>query len=241
VAFYVVMAISLVVVVTKLPTHVLPGGLAHEIDDESEAFPIVLVFCAYVQFVRRPQLAAGRSLWPWAVAIAVLSWVIAWLMLHVSMSQSLVTLNESFVAIGVMVLYACLPRPIPWSPVITVVAIVLLVVLHSNSFVITQAESLVPIALLPISFDWADRTILDARAEDTPVRRAVWCVLLLLVPLVSRAHVDLGSAHDVLHYPRRATEGFVALFVIHVYFSYILGARWRDDTSAATLVGTAAD
>jgi hypothetical protein len=221
------LTLILLVLVTKALTHVLPAGLAHEIDDESEAFPIALLFCAYVQYVRRPQQTAGRSLWPVAAGVAVASWIVAWLLLTLSLPSSVATLNESFVAVGAMVLYACLPRPLPWAPALTVVAVVLLIALQSTHFVTAQAESLVPIALLPISFDWADRTILERHVTDTPGRRAFWCLMLVLVPLVSRAHIDIGSTTDVLHYTRRATEGFLGLLLIHLYFSYWLGPLWR--------------
>ncbi len=226
--FYLACGLVLLVMTTKALTHVLPAGLAHEIDDESEAFPIAILFCAYVQFLWRPTSRARRSQWPLAVALAVGCWLVAYLLLTLSLPTSVVTLNESFVAVGALILYACLPRPIPWAPVLTLVMLVLLVVFQPTHFVSSQAESLVPIALAPVAFDWADRTILDPAATDAPLRRAVWCVLLVVVPVVSRAHVSIGSSHDVLHYERRATEGFLALLLIHVYFSYWLGSGWRD-------------
>jgi hypothetical protein len=69
--------------------------------------------------------------------------------------------------------------------------------------------------------------ILEPGAAATPMRRATWCIVLVMVPVLSRFHLDVGSAHDVLHYPRRATEGFVGLLLIHLYFAYVLrpGAR----------------
>jgi hypothetical protein len=111
---------------------------------------------------------------------------------------------------------------------LALVAIVVIVAFNSTEFVTSQAESLVPIALMPIAFDWADRSILDPTAPDTPQRRAWWCVLLVVVPVISRVHANIGSVHDVLHYERRATEGFLGLLLIHLYFSYWLGSRWRD-------------
>lgn len=226
--FYAGCSLVLLLMITKALTHVLPARLAHEIDDESEAFPIAILFCAYVQFLWTPASVSKRKGWPLGLVLVALCWLVAWLLLTLSLSSSLVTLNESFVAVGAMILYSLLPRPIPWAPLLGVASIVLIVVFNSTHFVTTQAESLVPIALMPFAFDWADRTILDPGATDTPTRRLVWCMLLVAVPAVSRIHFNLGSVHDVLHYERRATEGFLALLIIHVYFSYVLGDRWRS-------------
>ena len=207
----------------------MSASLAHEIDDESEAFPIAILFCAYVEFLWKPTRVKDSLRWPIAVGLAVVSWLVAWVLLTVSMPSSIATLNESFVAVGAMILYACLPRPLPWAPALTLVVLALMFVFGGSHFVVAQAESLVPIALMPIAFDWADRTILDSdcpRQPDAP--RAVvrvpgsWCRWSL------RFHVNIGSTHDVLHYPRRATEGFLGLLLIHLYFSYWQGNRWRD-------------
>jgi hypothetical protein len=230
VAFYVAGTLILLVMVTKALTHVLPGVLAHEVNDESEALPIAVLFCAYVQFVWRPPFIGEVGRWPVALSLAAVSWLIAWLLLTLPLPSSVVTLNESFVAVGALIIYACLPRPMPYPLVLGAVLVVLVLVLNSTDFLTAQAESMVPIALMPIAFDWADRTIIDPRAEDNPGRRAVWCVLLVVVPVVARAHVHIASIHDVLHYERRATEGFLGLLLVHVYFSYLLGDRWRRRT-----------
>ncbi len=228
VIFYGGCLLVLLAMMTKAPTHVMSASLAHEIDDESEAFPIAILFCAYVEFLWKPTPVEDRLRWPIAVGLAAVSWFVAWVLLTVSMPSSVATLNESFVAVGAMILYACLPRPLPWAPALTLVVLALMLVFDASHFVVAQAESLVPIALMPIAFDWADRTILDPTARDNPMRRALWCVFLVVVPVVARFHVNIGSTHDVLHYPRRATEGFVGLLLIHLYFSYWQGSRWRD-------------
>lgn len=228
--FYAGCAIVLAVMATHTLNHFLPARFSHEINDESEAFPIAILFCAYVQYLWQPvthRTHRTRSPWPLAIGLAVLSWLIAWLLLALPFTSTIKTLNECFVAIGVMILYACLPRPLPWAPVLTVVMLVFIVALNSTHFVTTQAESLVPLALMPIAFDWADRTILDPTAEDTPVRRIWWCVFLVAIPVLARLHIDMASMHDVLRYERRSTEGIVALLLIHLYFSYWLGSDWR--------------
>ena len=224
--FYVAGVLVLVVLATKLLTHVLPGKLAHELDDESEALPIAVLFCAYVQFLRVPWADRLRDLWIVSVALAAAAWVVAWLLLTLSLPSSIVTLNESFVAVGAMILLACLPRPQPWAPLLSLVLLVVVVAFQSTDFITSQAESAVPIMLTPVALYWADRTILDTAAAPNPLRRLIWCVLLVLVPVVARAHVNVGSHHDVLRFERRATEGFVGLLLVHIFFSYWLGDRW---------------
>jgi hypothetical protein len=237
--FYAGCLLVLVVLATKALTHVLPGTLAHELDDESEALPIALLFCAYIQFVRRPRAAGSPQLWLITVVLAALSWLVAWLLLTLSLPSSLATLNESFVAVGVMILYACPARPVRWAPLLAVAVLGAMVALHSTNFVTTQAESLVPIMLSPLAFDWADRSILDPRSRLRASRLVGWCVFLLAVVVVSRVHVDLGSMHDVLRYPRRATEGLVALLLVHAYFSFWLRDRRfsPEGNSTVTLPG----
>jgi hypothetical protein len=240
-AFYVVASVVMVVMVTKSLHYIVPARFNHEINDEVEAFPIAIVFCAYVQYLW-PSTVRRSVDWFLAAAIAAASWVVAWVLLNLSVPTNTVTLNESFVAIGAMVLYACLPRPISWGLPLGIVLIMLVIVLNHTHFVSVQAESMIPIALMPIAFDWADRSILDPTAVDTPQRRLWWCVFLVAVPAIARLHVNLGSAHDIFHYERRATEGFLALLLIHFFFSYWLGSRWRDrrGVSSATRTGAAA-
>lgn len=229
--FYFGCVVILVVLMTKSLTHILPGELAHEINDESEAFPIAILFCGYVQYVRTTTKDSSRSRWSVAVVSAALSLVIAWLLLTLSLPSSVVTLNESFVAVGVMIVCATFRRPIPWAPALTVALLIAIAILQSNPFVTAQAEGLVPIALMPAAFLWADRRILNREATDRPLRRAIWCVLLVLVPVVARWHLDIGSHEDVLLYIRRATEGFLGLLLIHLFFSYWL-APWRRSGDA---------
>jgi hypothetical protein len=231
-AFYVICTLILVILVTKSLTHVLPGRLAHEINDESEAFPIAILFCAYVQLLWRPAGFDEGRRWAIAVSAAAVCWLTAWLLLTLPLPSSLATLNESFVAVGAMILYACLPRPVRFPLLLGTVAVALVLLFNSTHFVTAQAESMVPIALMPFAFDWADRTILDPNAQDAPWRRAAWYVVLVAVPVVARAHVHLGSVHDVFHYERRATEGFLGLLLVHLYFSQVLGDRWRSRTDA---------
>lgn len=224
--FYVGCLLLLGVLVSTLLPHVLPGSLAHELDDESEALPIAILFCAYVQLIRLPWAARHRDRWLVSGLLAVVAWVIAWLLLTLSLPASVATLNESFVAVGAMVLFACLPRPIPWAPLLSVLLVAVAVAFSSTNFITEQAESVVPIVLAPIAFDWADRTILQPDAPSHPLRRVFWCLFLIVVPLVARVHISIGSHHDLLRFERRATEGFLGLLLVHLFFSYWLGDRW---------------
>lgn len=231
VIFYGVCLLVLVILMTRILTHVLPASLAHELGDESEALPLAILFCAYVQYLRVPWAARHRELLIVSGVLAAAAWVVAWLLLHLSLPSSLVTLNESFVAVGAMIVLACLPRPVPWAPFVSVVLLVVVVAFQSTNFITTQAESVVPIVLAPVALYWADRTILQPDAPVHALRRLIWCVLLLVVPLVARAHVSIGSHHDVLRFERRATEGFIGLLLVHLFFSYWLGDRWAGTVS----------
>lgn len=231
-AFYIFCSVVLVVMMTKAHTHVLPGRLAHEFGDESEAFPIAILFCAFVQYLRTPLLATGARRWLVVGLLAVGCWVFAWLLLHLGLPSSVATLNESFVAVGAMILYATIGRPVPHAWAITAALAVAALLLSPVDLVRGQAESVIPIALTPMAFDWADRTILHRDAIDLPRRRALWCVALVVVPLLTRFHLDVGGHTDVLQFGRRATEGFLALLIIHLFFSYWLGPRWRNRTEA---------
>jgi hypothetical protein len=237
--FYGGCLIVLVLFATKALNHVLPERLARELNDESEALPIAILFCAYVQYIRVPWAGRGRDLWLLTGALAAAAFVIAWLLLHLDLPSSIATWNESFVAVGAMILYACLPRPIHWAPLLSIILLVGVVAFQSTDFITSQAESAIPIILVPLALDWADRTILQPDAPSHPLRRLMWCVFLVVVPLVARAHVSIGSHHDLLRFERRATEGFVGLLLITLYFSYWLGDRWAPGPRKLTMAPAA--
>src|SRR6185436_1213308 len=114
--------------------------------------------------------------------------------------------------------------------------VVFIAIFFDSTFVLDQAESLVPLALAGPALDIFDRTILRPQLPDTPGLRLLWMALLLVaaVGLIFAAHwarQDLhGSLRYAIDYAQRAAEAYWGWLIIHTFFSYWLGSRWRDAT-----------
>lgn len=233
--FYGFNIVVLALIMTKHLKDILPHAAATQIGHNSEGFLLALLLGLTIQYIRP---AALRSSQPWIImgGLAIALFAIGLLLLAVKsdISSTVATLNEAFIGAGVIVAYTQLPRPLAAAPYLAAAMFLIIVIFNRTELITNQAESLVFIMLAPISFDIADPTILDRRAQDRPMPRVVWMVLLVLIPLAFAVldRVSLGGmAEEIARYGRRPTEAFLGLFLLHLYFSYFLSTAWRGGTA----------
>lgn len=224
-------ALLLAIVVGALPS-VLPALVAGRISRNSEGVLLALLLAGWIQFAR-PVLTGRRHEWPVTLAVAIVLLVVGVFLFATQLTNSVKTLNESFLAAAVLVPYLQLPRPLPrWVPLgmsLTWLAVIL--VGHSTDVVTLTAEALGGLLLAPIAFDVVDRGILDSTARTVLWQRLAWYAFLIAGPLVffdtangSRLGGELG---EILLYAGRTAEIFFCLLAVELYFAVGLGRTGR--------------
>ena len=236
--YYAAMLVILLLLVTKTQKQFLPEGIATQIGHNSEAFLFAILIPLEIQILRGVAYGAARFIGT-AIGGVVLI-LLGTGLLHTGWAPTLVTLNEPVIAAGFVLIYLGLPR----SPVVglTVSALTLLfiVIFFDTSLVFAQAESFVPLFLVGLGLDVFDRTILQPESEDAPVRRAVWMALLFIAAIgfmvaARWARQDLeGWFRLGIDYGQRAAEAYWGWLLVHAYFSYWLGRRWRGPLEQGT-------
>ena len=149
--FYVVMAVGLLVLVTKFQANFLPSGLSSQIGHNSEALVLAIVVAAEIQLLRgrrrTPALLAAMVV----VAVALIG--LGLLLKDADFRSSIVTLNEPLIGSGFVLLYLCLPRSRATAITVAVLVALYVVIFYNTDFVVAQAESLVAIALAGPALD----------------------------------------------------------------------------------------
>jgi hypothetical protein len=237
VLYYGGLALVLALILLQLLDEVLGKRLATHIGHNSEAYLAALVLSAWIQYVR-PRLAGKRAEWPTALLVGVIMLVIGIALVQTHLPSRFRTLNEAFIALGILIPYVQARRPL--SRVISYglpgVALLLVLVIGDRGLVRDQAESAVMLILIPIGLDLIDRGILQSDAVTSVRARWSWYAALVLIPVVfvalrKGAHVD-GWAGNRMLYSQRGLEGYIAAFFIEVYFAVFLGWVGRRVTPA---------
>jgi hypothetical protein len=236
--FYVGMALLLLVLVTKFQANFLPSGLSSQIGHNSESVLFAIIVCAEIQLLRGRRRTPALLVAMVVIALALIG--LGLLLEDADLASSIVTLNESLIGSGFVLLYLCLPRSRATAIAVTVLVALYVIIFFNTGFVLDQAESLVPIALAGPALDIFDRTILQPSEPDQPMLRVFWMAALLvlvicLMPAASWARDDLhGGLRYTIDYLQRAAEAYWGWLLVHLYFSYWLGSRWRGAPRAQT-------
>ena len=235
--YYGGLALVLALTLLQLLDEVLGKRLATHIGHNSEAYLAALVLSAWIQYVR-PRLAGKRAEWPTALLVGVIMLVIGIALVQTHLPSRFRTLNEAFIALGILIPYVQARRPL--SRVISYglpgVVLLLVLVIGDRGLVRDQAESAVMLILIPIGLDLIDRGILQSDAVTSVRARWSWYAALVLIPIVfvalrKGAHVG-GWAGNRMLYSQRGLEGYIAAFFIEVYFAVFLGWVGRRVTPA---------
>ena len=229
------MAVALLVLVTRAQQDFLPSGLATEVGHKQRGVPL--------RHARRgrnpdPQDAGAHAATADRDGELRCLFVALGLALRASeLPATLTTLNEPIIGAGFLLFYMCLPRSRTTALVCAASVTLCIVVLVDRTFVIDQAESLVPLVLAGPAIDIFDRRLLNGDASGTRALWMTWVVALtlvaiVLIPVGAWARDDLsGGGAVTIDYLRRAIEGYWGWVFVHVYFAFLLGVAWRNSRS----------
>jgi hypothetical protein len=241
IAFYAAMTAMLLVLVTRLQLDVLPESVGVQVGHNSEAFLFAILACAEIQLLRGRLRTASLLLGMAAVGCLLVALGL-WLR-SADLGPTLTTLNEPIVGAGFLLLYLCLPRSRVVAIVCAVVVTVAIVVLFHTSFVLDQAESLVPLALSGPAIDiffpglLADEPVTGRRLQVAWML-GLFVLAVVLMPLSDWARASLtGSLEDVIDYLQRAAEGYWGWIFVYAYFAFWIDATRRsraEQTDAVT-------
>lgn len=224
IAFFAAAVLLIVAIMFELLPMVTPDGIARQIAHNGEGVVTLLIVAAWIQFVR-PRLAESSLQWPITLGVAAASLALGLLLILTDPINQVRTLNETFLAAGVLIPYVQLPRPVPWAlPLGVSGGLLLLVVVGTGDPTITlMAEALGALILTPLGLDVIDRGILDPNATTMPALRYSWYGFLVLGPLVFWAthngEMLSGWLGGILSYAGRTTEAFLYLLVLELYFA----------------------
>lgn len=225
VGYYGVLLLLLVLAMTGTTGDVFPRQLAKHVSEDSEGFLLALVLSAWVQYVR-PRLRGTSREWPVTLLAAAAVLVLGLVCYRVDgVPPKIATLNETLLALVVLLPYVQLPRPVPRALALGLPgAVLLLVLLASGTTLVTDlAEGLVMLVLAPLGLDLVDRCVLEP--DRPPVAaRWVWYAFLVVAPLtisLLEGHVG-GAGGTALRYAVRVQESFVGVLIAEVYLAVLL-------------------
>lgn len=236
---YLVVAVVLVACLVPFLKDVLPAHLATQVGHNSEGYVIALIVIPWIA-AARPRLAGTRAEWPVTVLVGLVAVAVGVLLIVSDLPSRIRTLNEGFIAAGLLLPYVQLRRPVPralpWC--VLVVAVLVAVLFNHNSEVTDLAEVWGALVLVPLTVDVFDRVIQDPAAPVRQWLRWPWLAVLVVVPVLcsyldSRDDVT-GVLNQVVHYVARCNEDFVAAVLISLVLGVVLGGAGRGRLSGTT-------
>ncbi len=238
VVYFGVLAVVSVLIVLEQLDSVLPADVAAHVSRNNEGIVALLLLSLWIVVLRR---------WPdvsWGVAFAAAGGLglAAVLVLVLDTKSTVRTLNETLFAVAVLVLYCRLPRPLPaWGWALPAASLIAIVTTSHTDWGVDLAETYFFVLLVPIALDWADRSILEPAQPQRLDRLVAWTVFIVAAPAAFAAlrpdQPYENLLEEVLRYLSRPTEAFVAVLMLHLFFSY--GPRiWGSAESRRAPVGS---
>ncbi|MBA2558476.1 MAG: hypothetical protein H0V07_01070 [Propionibacteriales bacterium] len=216
----------------ELLPYVLPTTLAIHVAFNSEGYLVALLVAPWIQFAR-PRLVNSKKQWP-ITMIAAFACLAVGIWLYrldaADMPSRFKTLNEAVLAVGFVIPYVQVRRPLPPAvPAGLSLALLALIAFgQSNTLVIGLAEMLGVLVLMPVALDLVDRGILQRDGRTSPAARYAWYAFLVLFPVVCSLTQRLTNTDDgviiaIAHYTNRADEAFAGVILVELYFAVGLG------------------
>ncbi len=232
-AFYGFVLVLLGLCVSRTLPDLMPTAAAHHVANDSEGYLLALVLAAWVEGVR-PVLFRRATLW-WVTAAAALTCLVLGVALYRDrqLVSSVRTLNETWLALAVLLPYASLRvRPSPRAAALLSAGVVAVTAVLMATPLVTLtralAEGVVMLALAPLALDVFDPAALHPADPGPLRRRQAWWAALVVLPLVFIVlrHAPTGAVlHDAVDYGARAQEAFVGFLLLGLYFSLRAPAR----------------
>jgi hypothetical protein len=241
VVFYGGLALVLASVVFQWLDRIAPAAVATRVGHNSEGYLAALVVAGWIQSAR-PRLTGHRREWAVTGVVAAVSLAVGLLLLIASgLPSRWRTLNETFLALALLLPYLQLRRPVPrlLAGATAVALLSVVVALESTAAVTDLAETFGILILAPVAFDLVDRGILDRDASTSGRSRWLWYAALALVPValsVLEYRVGVAGVPGVaVRYGVRVTEAFVCLLLVELYLAVGLGWTGRSSPRSPIL------
>ncbi|MCW2633887.1 MAG: hypothetical protein JWQ99_254 [Blastococcus sp.] len=231
IVFYGGLVLLMASILLQFLADVLPDGTARRIGFNSEGFVLALIVAGWIQFAR-PRLRRSRTEWPATLLVGLVLVAVGVGLLVTDLPSRFRTLNETFLAAGLVVPYLQLPRPLPrWVPLAISGTFFAVIVLFSRTELVTGlAETLGALVLLPLAVDVFDRHILDADARPSGGRYGFYAALVL-VPItfsvLERVLDPGGVLHPITRYGVRLHESFICVVLVVAYFAVLRAVQNR--------------
>jgi hypothetical protein len=241
VVYYGGLALVLASILLQLLAEVAPAPVASRVDHNSEGYLAALVVAGWIQYAR-PRLTGHRREWAVTGLVATVSLVAGLLLFASDLPSRFRTLNETFLALALLLPYLQLRRPLPrvLAAVLAVGPFAVVVAFESTASVTDLAETFGLLILAPIGLDLVDRGILDPEARTSSRARWLWYAVVVAVPvtlsvLEYRVGVD-GVAGVAIRYGVRVNEAFICLLLVELYLAVGLGWTGRRAARAAPVL-----
>lgn len=237
VVFYGGLALVLASIVFQWLGRIAPAAVSTRVGHNSEGYLAALAVAGWIQYAR-PRLTGRRRVWVVTGVVAAVSLAIGLLLVASALPSRWRTLNETFLALALLLPYLQLRRPVPRVLAGGAAAglLVVVVAFESTAAVTDLAETFGILILAPIAFDLVDRGILDRDASTSTRSRWLWYAGLVLVPIalsVLEYQIGVGGVPGVaVRYGVRVTEAFICLLLVELYLAVGLG--WTGRRPATT-------
>ncbi len=234
IVFYAGLGAVLAAILTTLLPELLPEALASKVSYNSEGYVLAVLLGLWIQFAR-PRLSGTSREWPVTALAAAACLAVGIFLFNSDLPSRFKTLNETFIALSLIIVYVQARRRQPQWVAITLSLVVLaIIVLFSTTDLVTNlAESLGMLLLVPLAFDVVDRGILSPEAVTSPRLRYGWYAALIVVPTTFSLLWHFGSltglAYDITRYDIRMHEAFVGILLVELYFAVGLGRTGQTD------------
>lgn len=227
--YFGLLALVVLIATGAMPTVKVFGvHITKQVSENSEGLVFALLLPLWVQFVR-PRLEGASVQWPVTLMVSAACLATGALLYNEEGALGgLKTLNETVLALALLLPYVQLRRPLPAGlGILAAAAVVVLVIAFSSTSVVTRlAEGVGMLVLAPLTFDVVDRALLNRSARGSTGVRVTWYSLLVLLPaafsLLNRT-VDGGPVEDFLAYAVRTQEAFVGMLLAGLYLALAAG------------------
>lgn len=187
---------------------------------------LALVLVPWIQYAR-PRLLGRPAALPVSVAAGLVAGALGVWLYNSHILSTVKTLNETFLALTLLLPYVTLRRPLNrFTALPTVFGVLIGTVLleqtAARQVTTNVAEGVLMLMLVPLVLDVFDRGILDPARPSPRASRLLSAAGLIVVPLlvVALRHAPLGHVpHLVVDYTARAQEAFVGTLLVMLYFA----------------------